>query len=159
MYIYNVGYGTCEESEFWQLLHEKKFTAKQLNKIIEDCILEVLVQIADPTSEYEHLRSPSFQHIMNDRDRSDKYENRFLKAMEDQGFQKIKFEQEWSVFGWASALDKDDWKGHTDKDQKALTNRIYKQFIKKRPNYENELKMGVANEEQRRREFKRKGKI
>jgi len=141
-HIYNVGYGTCEESEYIQWIHESKFTDKQLGDIVEEVIVAVLAKKADPKSQYKHVRSPTFQHIMDDAE--------FEKEMYTRGFRKLEFEARFDVFGWSSALDQEDWKSHVDTEQRLLVGRLRKKLLKLKPKYEKELKIGEAAEKQRK---------
>ena len=131
MYVYEIGYGSHENSAWVMFYHEKKLSQKQLSKLVEDCLLAVLVKVVKPKSAFEHERDPSFETLM---DRPE-----FLIELQKRGFQKIRPDQHWGVFGWACAIDTNDWKHDTDRKQKALIRRLRKRLLQERPDYKKEL--------------------
>jgi hypothetical protein len=145
MPIYEVGYSTCEESEYLQLHHEQTFTPKQLQDIVQDCMVAVLKKIVRPKSAYKHSRSPSVQDVFGEFDR--KHERVFFRhELEKRGFTKIKVEAGAYLFGWASAIDHKDWDGNTSENHKKSVKGIRKKFLKVMPNYLEDVKIGEARE-------------
>jgi len=142
-YVYNVGYGTCEESDFVQWIHAEQFSEDELSVIVEDCLIAALKKLAHPKSEYLHQRSPSFQDLMES--------TQFHAAMRKHGFARLRFVAAFSVFGWAEALDKGSWASHTDDGDKRMAGRLLTRFLKLRPNYLKELKIGKRKENRRRK--------
>ncbi len=51
MYLYKIGYGTCEESEFVELYHNEKFTDEQLEKLVHECYFDVVHTLASATDD------------------------------------------------------------------------------------------------------------
>jgi len=128
MYIYDISYGTCEESECVQLSHTKKFTNAQLVDMIADVALEM---IRDDPEEYSRKdfegkkRSITFQQMFIGLD------DMLMKKF---GFKSIKFQAKFDVFGWADMFDIEDWdtyRGETDKKFASALNRKRKQLILK----------------------------
>lgn len=152
MFFYNVGYGTCEESEYWQFTHKGLYTEAELEQIVQDCMLEVLVKAAKPKAKWSHQRSPKIQDVMGDSHGIRKngellrIENRFLMAMERRGFKQVKFDRTISLFGWASCLDPKDWRSYTCPEQRKFVKTLRSRFLKARPNYLKDLKVGEASE-------------
>lgn len=107
--IYNIGYGTCEESEYIQYHHTEKFTHEELRVIVADCMFVVLNILAD--DEYRgglKGEGPQFADIMMN--------ERFEKELEKRGFTRLKFEGNAGVFGWAGSLKVGSWKEYSDED-------------------------------------------
>ena len=114
MYIYDIGYGTFEESHFWQYSHEKKFTNRQIELIVGDCIFEVIDYLSRLTRRPTDIMNwvhfledgPNFQDLME--------KPKFHKALQKRGFKPMEFEAKINLFGWASSI-KNNWKA-CDKD-------------------------------------------
>jgi len=124
LYVYEIGYGTCEESQFWQYMHREKFTEEQLFDIIEDCLFIALKKMREPDSEFEHQQHPSFQDLMS----SWRKDAIFHEELERRGFQHIEFTASFSVFGWAKADVPGNWDGHTCPDSKALQKNLWRRL-------------------------------
>jgi hypothetical protein len=111
MPVYQIGYGTCEESEYWELEHDDIFSKEELQQIVEDCLFEVMELEAGRFGESGHHKGlfvsddgPSFQHLMGERS--------FMCLLAERGFRKVDYETSCSVFGWASAVKPGDWSSH-----------------------------------------------
>ena len=147
-FIYEVGYGTCEESNYMQFLHENKLSEKQLSKYVEECIVAVLPKMIKPRSEFEHIRTPSFQRVIDfqlpirKKGQLVKLRHLFVEEMRKRDFKVLGFEQKWSIFGWASALDPTDWSAYTDKNHVNFCRRIRRKFLKNNPSYLKDIKIG-----------------
>ena len=112
MPVYQIGYGTCEESEFWEFEHDDVLTKDDLRQIVEDCLLEVMDMEAGKFGEggfhkglYVGDDGPTFQSLMG--------EPAFMCLLKDRGFRQIQYEESFSLFGWASAIKPGDWDSHT----------------------------------------------
>lgn len=46
-YIYEVGYGTCEESSFAQLIHRRKFSQRRFEKMVEEAVIKAAISTRD----------------------------------------------------------------------------------------------------------------
>lgn len=140
MYLYDVGYGSCEESEYIQFSHKKKFDKEEFNSIVEECLYQCLlfevkreVELAKkyPPMNYfcrgtlsfdgTRISQPSFQDLFM---ASDGENLVFVREMSKRGFEKAKFEHRLGVFGWSSAVDPNDWKDHTNEDTKLLSQKF-----------------------------------
>lgn len=115
-YIYNVGYHTYEESEYTQLYHLKKFNKKELHSIVAKASANVIGK-----HEIKNRGKLSFQDI-----HSEVIED-LVKTF---GFKEVEFTSEFSVFGWASILDENDWAHDRSEQLNALTNAVKQRFKK-----------------------------
>ena len=121
MYVYRIGYGTCEESDYDYLIHKEKFSKEQLTSLIHDCVLDVLMEAkekkknSDMGSPYLH----SYQDIHGEV---------VEKLIKKHGFEELRIEQSWDVFGWASIFIHGDWSGYREEpdDLTALVKAIRK---------------------------------
>jgi hypothetical protein len=124
VYLYNIGYGTCEESSYKQYSHEKKFSEQELRDIVKECIIAVIEHYAGrfgkggyhETCFHVSDSGPQFDEIMN--------EPMFEELLIERGFNPSKFEARFDTFGWASAMDDTDWEGHTGEEDKKLQHEI-----------------------------------
>jgi hypothetical protein len=124
VYLYSIGYGTCEESDYRQYSHGKKFSREDLRDIVRDCVIETIEHYASKFNEegyhddffYVSSEGPTLEHILD----SEFYQQR----LESRGFVPLKFESSLGVFGWASAMDPDDWEGHTSESDRELRQQI-----------------------------------
>ena len=46
-YIYEVGYGTCEESSFAQLIHRRKFSQRRFDSMVKDAVIKAATRERD----------------------------------------------------------------------------------------------------------------
>lgn len=136
MYFYNIGYHSCEESSYREFVHEKKFSKGELFDIVEDCLYtclkiearekeELRGKYATEEDSFIYDRSPSLQDILgatNDRGYV------FVEEMGKRGFRRVEYEQNLSLFGWASSLDPQDWDGHTDEDTREMITRLKERY-------------------------------
>ena len=115
-YIYNIGYSTYEESEYYQLYHKRRYSQEEFEKIVVKAVMNWF-------KEYEVKKDEktSFQDIIF---------SLIEELTKNFGFKKVDFTAEFSVFGWANLLDKQDWEEDRDKQLKMLTKAIEK-IIKK----------------------------
>ena len=111
MYFYRIGYHSCEDSSYSILYHEKKFTHDEIGHMIAEIVKEMY-----PTTAYKHKWgdnveiSDQFEMFIC----TFKLENKSVAEhlVEKYGFNFVKFEEEWSAFGWASVTDKEDWRSY-----------------------------------------------
>lgn len=123
MYLYDVGYGTYEESSFRQWQHAQKFSKEELAAKVEEALWLALYAIASRTpkqreAEYIFVGEDgiTFQHLLGT--------DQFVAAMEQLGFTQVQFQASWSVFGWASTISTDSWRSTTDEEHIGLVNRL-----------------------------------
>lgn len=134
MHLYEVGYGTCEESSFVQLWHRRKFSCAELEDIILDCLVNVFKLSADNDNKEnillreDNIRGNGHPHVSiqyllpNNID--------FVEEMGKKGFIKVEYECRCTLFGWSNALDPNDWPHHADNQ----TRRIQKELIRRLDN-------------------------
>lgn len=120
LYLYNIGYGTCEESANWQYYHRVKYTEEQIAQIVEDCFFAVLLEKKKPYSKWEHQQHPSLQDLMG--------EDTFHNELEKRGFQHIRFESRFYCFGWIQADVPESWDGHSSNEDKVLAENLKKRW-------------------------------
>ena len=113
MYIYNIGSFSYEESEYIQLYHKDKFTRKEFEEIVMKSTAKIV--------EKEGGKNVSFEHIL-----SDVVED----LIKNHGFTQVKFDAEFSVFGEANILGKNDL---DEGEQGELLEKL-RNFIKNKPN-------------------------
>lgn len=118
-HIYNIGYSTYEESEYYQLYHKIKYSQEEFEKIVTKAVTNQFK--GHKVKKKERI---SFQDIISSV--VEELTNNF-------GFKKVDFIAEFSVFGWANLLDKKDWEEDRNKQLELLTNSI-KKVIKKPKN-------------------------
>ncbi len=115
MYIYKIGYGSYEESEFIELSHKEKFSKLEMEewytKAFEWAILE---KKKDPEATYYSF---TFQHLLS------------LAAdwLVTQGFSRVVYESITSTFGWANTLNPRSWE---DSSASTLTGKLQEKFQK-----------------------------
>ena len=131
MYIYELGFGSCEESRYWQLYHEKQYSEKQFDRIVLECLKETIRKLAD-AKRIRHVDrvwmdkdGPNFSELLNSKV--------FRNAILARGFTLVKFEAGCYMFGWASAIKKGDWKEYsserTQRFQRSLVRMCKKEDI------------------------------
>jgi hypothetical protein len=110
VYIYNLGYHSHEESEYVQLSHKDKFTQEKFEEIVMTSAAKIIAESEDKDQTFQDI----FSEVMAD-------------LIENYGFKQIKFDAEFSVFGWPKIMNKDDWK----EDREELLDKLA-DFIKNR---------------------------
>lgn len=133
IYRYKIGYGTCEESSFVELEHSKKFSKDQITEMIGEAILSMFIEVLERW--HERIEKAQYQSFMF------KFEEFWREGSENgipewlvknKGFKRVEYEVEWDVFGWASVLDKDDWRMHRGENDELskITDYLEKNGIK-----------------------------
>jgi hypothetical protein len=122
-YIYEVGYGSYEESEYWQLSHKKKFTKEELHHFVVDAFFAALEAEAGAHKEsgfgemYTGVDGPKFQDLMRSL--------HFLKYLESLGFVQVEYAERFNIFGWASCLDPKDWEDNASPVRQAIAKELH----------------------------------
>jgi hypothetical protein len=111
MYNYKIGYYSCEESEYFELSHKKKFS----NEEITEMIATICRDLIEEEKKDEISLKPSFQYMVEE-----VKEGLIAKY----NFEEVKYEVNWSVFGWADLLDENDWKEESDETLVGLRKRL-----------------------------------
>jgi hypothetical protein len=110
MFLYDIGYHSCEESDYIQLWHEKKFTQNDLTNMICEAVLEtVKAERAKDPKAYIHNFEDVYSFAMNSG-------GVITYLLEHFGFKEVKFQESWTCFGWASIFEKKDWDTYKDKN-------------------------------------------
>jgi hypothetical protein len=104
MYIYELGYGSYEDSEYTQLSHEEEFTQEEFEEKIQASIKDALIRWIDKEEDGVIYR----MHEANPHigfDRLHTYVSEIL--CEKFGFAKLEFQAKFSLFGWDDLLKGD----------------------------------------------------
>lgn len=117
MHIYKIGYGSPEDSYYYEFQHEKKFTEVQLREIIAECITEVMPNNSHDPKFY------AFSTMLLD--------ERFEQTMLKHGFIPLKYEAIYCLSGWSSVLDDTDY--FADEETKECIRIIHKKMNGKNP--------------------------
>ena len=114
-YVYVVGYGTCEESEYDYLMHKEKLSKEQLREMVETSVVFVV----------KKMKKDKYSYIHNYEDVHGEVVEYLIK---NYGFKKLEIEGRWNVFGWGSMFV-NDWEGYTETDEelKHLRERMKKE--------------------------------
>jgi hypothetical protein len=111
MYIYNIGYGTMEESNYFQYSHTNKFSEEQLRKMVEDGLFEAsIIKDKDWTCFLTRIEDLTDCKI-------------FRNYLESKGFIRVKFEAQVSLFGWNDLKDK-IWERETEPWEKKMISNL-----------------------------------
>lgn len=116
MYIYNIGYGTREESDYYQLYHKQRFTKSKFEMIVSKAVAKILRSMKQDQRE-----RATFQDILY----------AVVDELTKSGFERVKFDAEFDVFGWAHILDKKDWNIDRDEQLNFLTRTVSRELKKK----------------------------
>ena len=131
VHYYEIGYHSYEESEYYKLVHERKFSKKEFEDIcIETCnaALEKIAsgEIKDHCGYYDAIAEKpkaalTFQSILGC----------VVKELESKGFRQITFDANCVVFGWANLFDREDWKDCKDEVDFRLVDGLDKKVLEK----------------------------
>ena len=105
VYSYKIGYHSYEESSYTDLLHEKKFTEKELLAMLAVCFAQV------------GKDKDTIQDLYDERESIELLCKEF-------GFKRIEYQETVSLFGWTRLLDKNDWKECRDKEEDYLADKV-----------------------------------
>lgn len=116
MFLYNIGYGSYEESEFTQMTFDKELSQEDLHKYVINAILTVLNNVIN--KKYNRFRISEFGVSYQD------IHDYVIEELEKVGFQQVKFTAEWSCFGWPSLTDDKDWEGQRNETLDRISKEI-----------------------------------
>ena len=116
MYLYKIGFSTMEESSYSELWHEKKITEKDLTEMIAEAVVALI-----PIFKKNRSSIHSFENFFYGDFEKNDITSWLIK---NKGFKKVKYEQEWSAFGWASVFVKSDWITYRDKTNNVITKKV-----------------------------------
>ncbi len=116
-YIYRVGYGSYEESEFAYLCNDECLDKYQLSYMVECAVNDVLKDIIDRNINITIVNEngPSYQNI---------HDIVIKKLLEKYNFEEIKIQSKWNCFGWPSITDYTDWGEQRDDTLNKLCDSI-----------------------------------
>ena len=112
-YKYLFRYWTMENSDKFYFLHEKKFTKEELQKQLEDAILQYIQM-------HPHITSFNWETFMDKKE--------FIKFLKEAyGFIKVQphYDESIEYFGWARASTKEDNPWESPEWQKKTNTKIY----------------------------------
>ena len=131
MYVYEIGYHSCEDSSYCQWHHEKQYTHEQLLDIVIKGLKVALVawkekqakdleeckKTPDYNEEFDKewgTRDPQLYELIA----SSESFNEYLVSA---GFSPVKKEEVISLFGWACATAPKSWKSYTNEGDDTRT--------------------------------------
>ena len=101
MFLYKFGYGSYEESDFKELIHENQYTEEEFDAIITKAIIKVLKGVI--SGNYKHI------YIHNDGISYQEIHEYVIDELKQLGFKEVNYQAEWSCFGWPSIVDQQSW--------------------------------------------------
>lgn len=108
-YCYKIGYSSPEESYFFEVHHDSKFTEVELGDMVAEAVIALL------PAGLKRRGCHGFGEIACEvRD----------WLLENKGFRFLSYEAEWSCFGWPSVFDNEDWGHERDDNLNRLTAAI-----------------------------------
>jgi len=119
-YFYNIGYGSCEESEYEQYSFGEELSKDELRRYVEMATVKALEEtIKDRKGENNGMfffseDGISFQCLWNE----------IKRQLVVIGFAPIKYSATYSIFGWPSIVCGDDWETQRGEELKSLTGAI-----------------------------------
>lgn len=117
-YVYRIGYGSYEESEYEYLCSDECLDKYQLSYIVHSAVNDVLKDIivgTDTDTMIVKKNGPSYQDI---------HDKVIIKLLEKYNFNKLNVHAEWQCFGWPSITDNSDWREQRDDKLNNLCNNI-----------------------------------
>lgn len=124
-YVYNIGYGSYEESDFAQLLHTKKFSNARLRKLVEAAILRIVARTRRKGR--RKRKRNSYQNI---------HDQVVERLVSHDGFVRLEFTAEWACFGWGSIFDNCNRNKNRDPNLQSLTRAINRAGYYEKPELE-----------------------
>ena len=125
MYVYEIGYHSCEDSGYGQWHHEKQYTHEQLLEIVTEGLKVALVAWKErQAKDREEWRKNPDYNEERDKDWAERepqlYEliassETFKEYLVSVGFYPVKKEEVISLFGWACATAPKSWNSYTNK--------------------------------------------
>jgi hypothetical protein len=170
-YLYELGYGTYEESEYSQIQHEKEFTQEEFNDMVLKCVVKAAKEVFDeavndfnsPESKKEKAEGACFNRKHGDefmyeicietlmymheaRLTYQSLHKRVTELMtEDFGFVVAPKTATISFFGWSDLANENDWEQNEHEPNRTASRMVREQVCDKPAN----------NSEQRERRDRR----
>lgn len=116
MYLYKFGYHSYEDSGRIVLSSETQYSDQEFKQMIFDATNNVLKNIIINNSNHVYLSEDgvSFSEIWE----------LVASELEAKGFSPVKYQTEWSCFGWPSITNGTDWNDQRGLELTELTNNI-----------------------------------
>lgn len=116
-YLYNIGYGSCEESCYIQLWHKDKFTVEQL----EDLYFQAAKKIILSDDKIGFIDICDEEYIVSFQDLNDIVLDLFVK---EYGFEAVEFQARLNYFGWVNIFNSKSWKDYADESDIRFKERV-----------------------------------
>lgn len=159
-YLYELGYGTYEESEYSQIQHEKEFTQEEFENMVFQCVVKAAKEAHEesvndfnsPESKREKAEGACFnrkngdefmyeiciESLMYMRNSDLSYQSLHERVTElmvkDFGFIMAHKTATVSFFGWADLADENDW-GQSEYEPNRTASRMVREQVCERPRY------------------------
>ena len=158
MYSYNFGYGSYEDSDFYQITHEEKYSDDEFQEILHEAILkaichflkqrsngvtredtppEVLEKLSEEDKEYSDIHFSGYFDCAFSFAHGSLLKYVHIVLIRDYGFEPLVFQAKWGCFGWANFLA-DNWKQETDSEASSMYRA--REYIKKRFTNEDKIR-------------------
>lgn len=103
MYLYKIGYGSYEESEYETMTFPSKLSEEELHQKVLNAIIKVLQGVLDGKyddvyADEEGIRYESIHRSVVD-------------ELHNDGFKSVEYAGTWSCFGWPSLVSNISWQG------------------------------------------------
>lgn len=117
IHLYNIGYGSYENSEYAQFIFDKKLSKKELWDYVSKATINALKYALKHENEF----------FWGFKEEGIKFEDifpRVIVELGNQGFKKVEYDGEWSCFGWASVCSRNSWGRGRNLENMILHNSI-----------------------------------
>jgi hypothetical protein len=133
-HLYNLGYHSYEESEYYQLYHSKKFSENDFEKLVSKATANVIKKHMPKNDEHMSFQDIAFSVVS--------------ELVRKFGFKEVNFTATFNVFGWPDILDENDWKGDRSEQLNRLTEALKKEeFIRELSKQRESSKIKYSDEE------------
>jgi len=140
MFLYKVGYHSCEDSNYQEYIHKKRFNDKQFKALISKALVSASGLIIQDEIDFcnnlpriklsaNHFDLMNFDNFI-DHSYCSKY--RFKEEFIKLGFIPVEYQSSYSVFGWTGVFS-DHFGSECTGFQKKIKTRIRKQIAKLYP--------------------------
>lgn len=125
-YIYDIGYNSYEESEYWQLCSQTKYSESELSELISD-VFKIVNNMGGYKLDQEFKCEGAELYKDDERGYSVQtlYPSVIRYLIDFHNFSKLEYESKYSLFGWAS-VSVDDW-GEAGGKLKLIRDKIKEQ--------------------------------
>ena len=121
MYTYQIGYNTCEESNYLEVQHEKNFTEDELIEIVAECMKRVMVENKVARRYAKSCLSDDLFGEIGFAFQLQELFDEISNYLKDQGFESVKYDGVVDFFGWSSPLGNGNaWKTYKNETTEKL---------------------------------------